>query len=1224
MADDGTVSKTYTVPELAAQLRSRPGGDAYADLPDDVFVQRFIERNPQYSDIIKSDTSKTSGKVETPRSNDSSLNPASGNAGTTATPLGFLGRLVKSLPTPQRQPGTSYQAMDPAAAAKENQQESQQMTDEVGNMVPDSVTPALSYFQKHINDPLNKMGESGSAAVKGFLDKAAVRGALEAKGPVDGTDYPDALSSQPLDANQQSLLAEQEKKYPATTGITSAVGDVVGSTVSDPRNWPLFLMGGSEVRPIFQRLISAGFSAQMGTDTAKSAKNLVQNWDKLTPEQRYEQATSTGLTGIMSAMAGAHAALGGDTGVAPTDELTGETTTPSATSAAAPSPDAEVTAPSSHAQSGQAAPETHGLGPDAGTEAPAPSIDRPGPGAQTRSSVDEVGMSPIKILTDWLPNATSPEQSPLERIQSLQGAVQAKLGYIHNDLLRNLNNSEASILGLWDSYRQPPPWTDFDKAIGDWQGARQYSSFQLQRFTDELKNSMPDPIRREAISNYLQAGGDESVLSQRAMDSKPQFRRGYQTALKLSPDEKIVANNIRGYLDAQLEEAKRAGLLEQGVQQYVSQIWKKSTEQQARLQAMNAASELLAKPFFTKERLFRDYFEGEQKGFQPANKDVGFLLSTYEQSFGKALADRGLIKQLMNAKASDGRPLVQVSGVGRTLSESELSPETKAHLILPHAKGENAADYIAVDSPAMRRYKWVAKDSEGKDIFLEGDALAHPEIAKKLKNVLTPSAIQNSKLGRAALRLSSEFKSTLLSLSAFHQVQLAVHGGEHLVNPFHLPKINLENPRQMSLVNHGLMIASFNSREAFSEGLSSSGMVNKLPIIGKKMAAYQDYLFKDYLPRLKMSMAEHALTRNIMRYSAKLSRDQILRLTAEQANAAFGHLNYAQLGRNKTLQDVLRLTLLAPDFLEARGRFVAQALKPYGREQARALATGAAVMYVGARVLNQILNGDSYSNDPKMAFSVRVKNRSYSLRTVQGDILQLITNPREFVEHRLNPVTTRPLLEAVTGRDTFGRPRNATGQVQDFAKNVMPIPLQSLTRPADIDPSGAIGKSLGLTADRYRSPAARRAHDFVVKGATFTESSRSPEEQQLMQRYRSQMDAGKFSVDALRNDYRAGKITESDARQLLSESKTPQFVRDFKRLPIEKALSVWDVANDDERRQLRPILAAKAKRQLPNRVPSERGPLQQKVRQALGQGSTPAPLITRMLSAARQSSQRVQ
>jgi hypothetical protein len=172
---------------------------------------------------------------------------------------------------------------------------------------------------------------------------------------------------------------------------------------------------------------------------------------------------------------------------------------------------------------------------------------------------------------------------------------------------------------------------------------------------------------------------------------------------------------------------------------------------------------------------------------------------------------------------------------------------------------------------------------------------------------------------------------------------------------------------------------------------------------------------------------------------------------------------------------------------------------------------------------------------------------------------------------------------------------------------VVPIPLQSLARPEDFDVKESAAKGLGLTANRYRTPAARKAHDFVTKGATFDESSRSPEEQQLMKRHRSQIDAGKFSADQVRNDYSSGKLTEHDARELLSDSKTPQLVRDFKRLSIEKALEVWSVADDQERSQLRPILEAKARRQLPNRVPAERGPLSQKVRDALGGPSTSAP-----------------
>jgi hypothetical protein len=212
-----------------------------------------------------------------------------------------------------------------------------------------------------------------------------------------------------------------------------------------------------------------------------------------------------------------------------------------------------------------------------------------------------------------------------------------------------------------------------------------------------------------------------------------------------------------------------------------------------------------------------------------------------------------------------------------------------------------------------------------------------------------------------------------------------------------------------------------------------------------------------------------------------------------------------------------------------RGRFVGQALKPYGREQQRALILGAAVMYVGARLVNQIVNRDP-DWDPAHAFSIRVGRRLYALRTVQGDIAHLITDPRSFAAHRLNPITTRPLLEALTGRDKFGRPQDLQGQLKDVAKGIMPVPLQALTRPGDYDITESITKGMGVTATRYRSRAARTAHELWIKGGTFGESTRTPAEQKLIAKHRSAIEAGKFDPNAVRADYKAGRLTSAMPR----------------------------------------------------------------------------------------------
>ena len=109
--------------------------------------------------------------------------------------------------------------------------------------------------------------------------------------------------------------------------------------------------------------------------------------------------------------------------------------------------------------------------------------------------------------------------------------------------------------------------------------------------------------------------------------------------------------------------------------------------------------------------------------------------------------------------------------------------------------------------------------------------------------------------------------------------------------------------------------------DLFSEGMASSGLINKIPGIGPLMRNIPNICSRGISPRLKMEMATRAYGRNKTRYGKKLTDDQIQFLTGQQANAAFGELNYDMMGRNKTFQDVMRLVLLAPDFLEARAKF---------------------------------------------------------------------------------------------------------------------------------------------------------------------------------------------------------------------------------------------------------------------------------------------------------------
>jgi hypothetical protein len=357
--------------------------------------------------------------------------------------------------------------------------------------------------------------------------------------------------------------------------------------------------------------------------------------------------------------------------------------------------------------------------------------------------------------------------------------------------------------------------------------------------------------------------------------------------------------------------------------------------------------------------------------------------------------------------------------------------------------------YRVVDHWALRDWKWATTGADGQPVIVQGDMLIHPDYYRDVKNMLGRSALTRPEgvsgyTTRPLLQVSAFLKQTKLSLSAFHLTQEGLHGLFHRVNPGNLAELDLAVPEQRGLVDHGLQIADPRAAELFGEGLAGGGLVGKAPGLGVLQVHFNDWLFKDYIPKLKMTMALDALERNRKVYAkdvagGKVTDDQIQALTARESNAAFGELNYRMMGRNPTVQDFLRLTVLAPDFLEARSRFVGQALKPFGREQQVALGLMGATLYVTARLLNQALDEDPHWDKP---FSVIYKGREYRLRTVLGDVQHLVQDPRMFAYNRLSPAA-RTAIEGLTQRDDRGIKRTFWEQVKDVGSWLLPIPTQA-------------------------------------------------------------------------------------------------------------------------------------------------------------------------------------
>lgn len=751
----------------------------------------------------------------------------------------------------------------------------------------------------------------------------------------------------------------------------------------------------------------------------------------------------------------------------------------------------------------------------------------------------------LKHSVKTMPKVEGANVGPTMAEELKQAATSTK-----NRATKALEGIKSVSKGIWDSYSKPAPWTDFKDALGDYQGTRQITGFKAAEFAKEIQKTIPSEAQ-EGITNWIEAQGDRQVLQERLnATADPKLEAGYKAALNLSPEQQALAESVKDYFNSRLKEAQDLGVLDQGVENYVHHIWDRENSFTQEVTKEVNTGLLKKNPGLAKKRIWETFFQGEQLGGTPKDKRIGFLVTAYEQSLNEAIAARNFANKLRTGTGSDGRPLAIPSNAKDEFGNS-LAPR----------------DYQVVNHPAFK--------SGMNQIYV------HPEIHTHISNVLGRSAVKDFKVagipvGDLALNGSRELKNTLLSLSMFHQVQEGVHAVGHEVNPLSVPEINLDIPLQTELVKHGLMIHGSSGLGEFSEGTSSSGLINRAPVLGKYLAKYGEYLFQNFIPRLKMEMAVNAYARNVKRYAGKYTDDQILSITAEQSNAAFGELNYMMLGRSKTLQDIFRLVVLAPDFLEARTRFAGQALRPDGKEQMAALIRLSLIMAAVAQSVNYMVNGKT---DWKNPFSATINGKRYALRSVPGDILHLIDKPRNFFYNRLNPTITRPIVEWLTGRDQFGRKRDFPTQATDWFKAQAPIPVQGPLWRSGLTLVDSILQSGGISSYIARTPAEETALQISLD--RIPANNQTPESREKS-KLRGDLRA-KFLAEgpsALSQAYKEGVIGPKDMAKIEKTSHKGNFTRQMAGWPLEDVAKVMEEANPAELPELRRIFIKKYPREI--------------------------------------------
>ena len=597
-----------------------------------------------------------------------------------------------------------------------------------------------------------------------------------------------------------------------------------------------------------------------------------------------------------------------------------------------------------------------------------------------------------------------------------------------------------------ESFKHPPTDDDYRTAKKSWIAYDQRTALENYQYAKALTDKVPLAIRRKAMSVWLDADGDAGLLKFQR-DSVPEaYRPIWDAALKLTADEKRIALDVKANFAAKLDDAIDTGLVAKGREDYgVPQRWKTAPdieqaaagEEGKKGSPGNPYAKLDPRdPFFSFQRQTPSYFDGIMAKGVPENLDIAHLVTVYDAGFHKALGSRGWIAALQDAAGKDGLPVVKISGKASAAN----GEGGKAYFVdsKAHAPGDVTADgrpYKAIDHFALRDWKVAYKDEAGNPIIVRGDMLVHPDYFDDVKNELeTPKWTQQG-IGGAALKTSAFLKASKF-VGPFHIVTEALHASFHGVVPsVHGFDIDLKDPNQ-ALLSRNMSLGFGKAREMFEDGLSSHGGIwGHVPGLGDAVVRMNNFTFNEYIPRLKMKVGLAVLDRNMARYGKELTREQIAEVTGRQMDAAFGGQNWRLLGANKSTLAVMRLGLVAPDFLISRAKVIGQAFKPYNAEQRIFLLAQAVGVYAICRTLNATFSDDHDPHfEPRNWDSVVIGKRAYHARFIVSDAANLARDMMGlggFSQHGIPFITGRlgvvpkTGIEALTGKDLF------TGQTKD-------------------------------------------------------------------------------------------------------------------------------------------------------------------------------------------------
>lgn len=431
--------------------------------------------------------------------------------------------------------------------------------------------------------------------------------------------------------------------------------------------------------------------------------------------------------------------------------------------------------------------------------------------------------------------------------------------------------------------------------------------------------------------------------------------------------------------------------------------------------------------------------------------------------------------------------------------------------------------------------------------------------------------------------------------------------------------------------------------KAWGEGDWKRVGLQAFPATLEKMAQpVMEYL----VPRLKLGAFSDIARESLDRLPPGAGKEQIrsaLDKAWDSVDNRFGQVVYDNLFVNKALKDlglvgvrslgwnlgtVRELGGAAVDTAKAAGRAATGQRPRFTDRMAYTMALPVVTGYIGA-IVNFAYTGQG-PQELKDYFFPRTgrtlpngEPERISIPTYMKDVYAFSKHPLVTASHKVHPLIAM-IADMLRNQDFYGvEIRHAddplvkqAGQLASYvAEQFSPLSYRNLTQRARAEGKpgikGALSEALspaGLQSFVGITPAPSSVtHTAAEEKAIEILNNRRPQGTKTSEEFehsqqhaylRGEVAAGRMNPADLSRRVQSGELSPKEAGSILKQSREAPIVRYTRSLPLEDFLTVWDLANQRERDQLRPILLAK--RALVANLPaSERVPMAQRVSKAI-------------------------